>query len=209
MNAGPSGFHNAPVTKGVVLACGLASVLVGTQGVARAISLSYQKVVQNLQLWRLLSAPCVFSSTPELLFGLYLVYFFRVFERQIGSNKYLFFLLFSTTITTILEVVALAALRDPTVLAGISLSPGPYGFIFASFVPFFFDIPVSTRFKVLGARFSDKSFVYLAGLQVESYQHRVFLMAGLFVQRSSIQCYLCLFKKPKLVLHDYNYYHCQ
>ena len=33
---------NAPVTKGVVLACGLASVLVGTQGVARAISLSYQ-----------------------------------------------------------------------------------------------------------------------------------------------------------------------
>lgn len=80
-----------------------------------------------------------------------------------------FFVLFSTTITTILEVVALAALRDPTVLKGISLSPGPYGFIFASFVPFFFDIPVSTRFKVLGARFSDKSFVYLAGLQVNYY----------------------------------------
>ncbi|KAG0610681.1 hypothetical protein M758_7G083600 [Ceratodon purpureus] len=166
MNAGPSGFHNAPVTKGIVLACGLASVLVGTQGGARAISLSYQKVVQNLQIWRLLSSPCVFSSTPELLFGLYLVYFFRVFERQIGSNKYLLFVLFSTTITTILEVVALAAIRDPTVLTGISLSPGPYGFIFASFVPFFFDIPVSTRFKVLGARFSDKSFVYLAGLQL-------------------------------------------
>lgn len=29
-----------------------------------------------------------FSSTPELLFGLYLLYYFRVFERQIGSNKY-------------------------------------------------------------------------------------------------------------------------
>jgi hypothetical protein len=38
--------------------------------------------------------------------------------------------------------------------------------IFASFVPFFFDIPISTRFKVFGARFSDKSFVYLAGLQL-------------------------------------------
>jgi hypothetical protein len=49
----------------------------------------WQKVVQELQLWRLLTSPCVFSSTPEILFGLYLVYFFRVFERQIGSNKYL------------------------------------------------------------------------------------------------------------------------
>ena len=26
--------------------------------------------------------------TPELLFGLYLLYYFRVFERQIGSNNY-------------------------------------------------------------------------------------------------------------------------
>jgi membrane associated rhomboid family serine protease len=62
-------------------------------------------------LWRLVTSPCVFSSTPELLFGLYLVYFFRVFERQIGSNKYLVFLLFSTAFTTILEVVTLAAFR--------------------------------------------------------------------------------------------------
>jgi len=52
-------------------------------------SVVWQKVVQKLQLWRLLTSSCVFSSTPELLFGLYLVYFFRVFERQIGSNKYL------------------------------------------------------------------------------------------------------------------------
>ncbi|CAK9231635.1 unnamed protein product [Sphagnum troendelagicum] len=160
MNVGPAGFYNAPVTKGIVLICGLVSVLVGTQGGDRVCSLSYQKVVQKLELWRLVTSPCVFSSTPELLFGLYLVYFFRVFERQIGSNKYLVFLLFSTAFTTILEVVTLAAFR------GISLTPGPYGLIFASFVPFFFDIPISTRFKVFGGHFSDKSFVYLAGLQL-------------------------------------------
>lgn len=35
-----------------------------------------------------MAAPFVFSSTPETVFGLYLVYFFRVFERHIGSNKY-------------------------------------------------------------------------------------------------------------------------
>jgi hypothetical protein len=46
------------------------------------------------------------------------------------------------------------------------VTPGPYGLIFASFVPFFFDIPVSTRFRMLGFNFSDKSIIYVAGLQV-------------------------------------------
>lgn len=48
------------------------------------------------------------------------------------------------------------------------VTPGPYGLIFASFVPFFFDIPVSTRFRICGFHFSDKSFIYLAGLQVST-----------------------------------------
>ena len=48
------------------------------------------------------------------------------------------------------------------------VTSGPYGLIFASFVPFFLEIPVSTWFCVLGVRISDKSFIYLAGLQVKS-----------------------------------------
>jgi hypothetical protein len=46
------------------------------------------------------------------------------------------------------------------------LTSGPYGLIFASFIPFYLDIPVSTRFRVFGVNFSDKSFIYLAGVQV-------------------------------------------
>lgn len=46
------------------------------------------------------------------------------------------------------------------------LTSGPYGLIFSSFIPFYFDIPISTRFRVFGIRFTDKSFIYLAGLQV-------------------------------------------
>lgn len=49
------------------------------------------------------------------------------------------------------------------------LASGPYGLIFSSFIPFFFDIPVTTRFHVFSFRFSDKSFIYLAGLQVKDY----------------------------------------
>lgn len=103
-----------------------------------------------------------FSSAPELMFGLYLLYYFRVFERQIGSNKYSVFILFSITVSFLFEVLTLALLKDPA----MKLTSGPYGLIFASFVPFYFDIPVSTRFRVFGVHFSDKSFIYLAGLQL-------------------------------------------
>lgn len=49
------------------------------------------------------------------------------------------------------------------------LTSGPYALIFASFVPFYLDIPVTKRFNVFGAHFSDKSFIYLAGVQVKQY----------------------------------------
>ncbi|EFJ27768.1 hypothetical protein SELMODRAFT_451143 [Selaginella moellendorffii] len=193
MNAGPSGFQNAPITKGVVVVCGLATLLVGTsrRSIIKACGLSYQAVVQNLQLWRLGTATCVFSSTPELVFGLYLIYFFRVFERQIGSNKYSVFVLTTTIISTLLELSVLSFFRDPTT-SGISLAPGPYGLIFASFVPYFFDIPISTRFRVFRMQFSDKTFVYLAGLQLLLSSWRQSLIPGLcgvlagFTYRSNI-----------------------
>ncbi|KAJ6870359.1 rhomboid-like protein 20 isoform X2 [Populus alba x Populus x berolinensis] len=98
-----------------------------------------------------------------MMFGLYLLYYFRVFERQIGSNKYLVFILFSVIVSLLFEVFAVALLKDPS--ANLPTS-GPYGLIFASFVPFYFDIPVSTRFHIFSNHFSDKSFIYLAGVQL-------------------------------------------
>ncbi|KAG8367822.1 hypothetical protein BUALT_Bualt16G0112600 [Buddleja alternifolia] len=120
-------------------------------------------VFQKLQIWKLIVSVFGFSSTPELVFGIYLLYYFRVFERQIGSNKYSIFVLFSFIVSSLLEVVAQWLLKDPSLSI---LTSGPYALIFASFIPFYFDIPVSTRFRVLNLNFSDKTFVYLAGLQL-------------------------------------------
>ena len=55
---------------------------------------------------------------------------------------------------------------DVSSVSNIRLNSGPSGLIFSAFVLFFFDIPVSTRFKVLGVEVSEKSFVYFVGLQV-------------------------------------------
>ncbi|KAA3454191.1 ubiquitin-associated domain-containing protein 2-like isoform X1 [Gossypium australe] len=161
MNGGPS--DNAPVTKTFVIASALFTVFFGIQGRSFKLGLSYQDIFRKLSIWKLITSVFAFSSTPELMFGLYLLYYFRVFERQIGSNKYSVFILFSVVASFLFEVMAVAILKDPT---SNLLTSGPYGLIFASFVPFFFDIPVSTWFRIFGVRFSNKSFIYLAGLQL-------------------------------------------
>ncbi|XP_043719859.1 rhomboid-like protein 20 [Telopea speciosissima] len=162
MNGGPFGFHNAPVTKAFVVVCALFTVFVGIQGRSSTLGLSYQDIFRKFHLWRLLSSVFAFSSTPEMMFGLYLLYYFRVFERQIGSNKYSVFIVFSIIVSLLYEGLLLFLLKDPSKV----LVSGPYGLIFSSFVPFFFDIPVSTRFGIFGIHFSDKTFIYLAGFQL-------------------------------------------
>lgn len=161
---GVSGFHNAPVTRAIVLASGLLSVVFSVNRRARALGLSYQDIIKNFRVWRIFASLFAFQSTPELMFGLYLLYYFRVFERQMGSNKYSVFSLFSIAVSLPLEILSLVLLKDTNYIT--ALASGPYGLIFASFIPFFLDIPITSRFRIFGVNFSDKSFIYLAGLQL-------------------------------------------
>ena len=66
--------------------------------------------------------------------------------------------------SSVFELLCLYFLADTNYIS--TLASGPYGLIFASFVPFFLDIPITSRFRIFGLNFSDKSFIYLAGLQV-------------------------------------------
>ncbi|KAG2290621.1 hypothetical protein Bca52824_050225 [Brassica carinata] len=208
MNGGPSGFNNAPVTRAFVITTALFTVFFGIRGGgggSSKLALSYQDVFEKFRIWKLIISNFAFSSTPELFFGVYLLYYFRVFERQIGSNKHSVFILFSGFVSLILQTIVLSLFKDPTanlltsgpyalrialwrvfilfsgfvslILQTIVLSlfkdssanlltSGPYALIFASFVPFCLDIPVSKRFNVFGLHFSDKSFIYLAGVQL-------------------------------------------
>ncbi|KAL1220135.1 Rhomboid-like protein 18 [Cardamine amara subsp. amara] len=163
MNGGPSGFNNAPVTKAFVIASALFTVFFGIRSGSSKLGLTYQDIFEKFRIWKLIISTFAFSSTPELFSGLYLLYYFRVFERQIGSNKYSVFILFSGFVSVILEAILLSLFKDPT--ANL-LTSGPYALVFASFVPFYLDIPVTKRFGVFGVNFSDKSFIYLAGVQL-------------------------------------------
>ncbi|CAN7103101.1 unnamed protein product [Brassica rapa subsp. narinosa] len=157
---------NAPVTRAFVITSVLFTVFFGIRGgggSSSKLALSYQDIFEKFRIWKLIKSSFAFSSTPELLFGVYLLYYFRVFERQIGSNKHSVFILFSGFVSLILQTIVLSLFRDTS--ANL-LTSGPYALIFASFVPFYLDIPVSKRFNVFGLHFSDKSFIYLAGVQL-------------------------------------------
>ncbi|KAJ3686867.1 hypothetical protein LUZ61_016031 [Rhynchospora tenuis] len=173
---GLSGFQNAPVTRALIIASGFLTVALGARGKSRLLGLSYQDLTKNPRVWRIIASGLAFSSTPELLFGLYLLYYFRLFERQIGSNKLSVFILFSGAVSSALEVIALMLLKDSKFNV---LASGPYSLIFALFVPFYFDIPITSRFRIFGVNFSDKSFIYLAGLQLLLSSWRRSLVPGL------------------------------
>ncbi|XP_024316033.1 rhomboid-like protein 20 isoform X3 [Brachypodium distachyon] len=111
MSGGLPGFHNAPVSRAVVVAAALFSVPFGFRGRFLDLGLSYQNVYEKLHIWKLITSLFAFSSTPELIFGVALLYYFRVFERQIGSNKYAVFIVFSTTVSVLLQILALGYLK--------------------------------------------------------------------------------------------------
>ncbi|CAI0407759.1 unnamed protein product [Linum tenue] len=151
-------------------------------------------IVGKLRILKLIVSVFVFSSMPELLFGLGLLYYFRVFKWQIGSIKYSVFILFSTVGSLLFEALALTLLKDPTLNL---LTSGPYGLNFASFLPFLFDTLVATWFRVFDIRFSDKSFVYLAGLQLLLASWKRSLVPGICgILAGSLYC-LNLFGVPK------------
>ncbi|KAL1548760.1 Rhomboid-like protein 20, variant 2 [Salvia divinorum] len=98
----------------------------------------------------------IFSALFTIIFGI------QGRSRNLGWS-YQVFIIFSIAISILLEVFTLLLLKDPSLNI---LTSGPYSLIFSSFVPFYFDIPISTRFHVLNVNFSDKTFIYLAGLQL-------------------------------------------
>lgn len=45
-------------------------------------------ILFNMQFWRLITSHLFFTSPGELLFGTLLIYYFRLLERQMGTEKF-------------------------------------------------------------------------------------------------------------------------
>lgn len=160
-NSGPSGFQHAPVSKGLMLLTAGASVLVTMMNARDRFNLpSLGLLTQKMQLWRLFTNHLFFSSAGEALFGMILMYYFRLFERQMGSSKFGAFTLISIAISSLLQLGVLSFFPSRSIVSG------PYSLIFASLVLFHYTVPVTNRFQIFRVSFNDKLFTYLLGFQL-------------------------------------------
>jgi len=157
MMAGPSGLYNAPIVKVLLFGSVGSSLFVHALKhltMPSSISLTSQMV-------RLVTHNLFFTGVGDAVTSVILLYSFRIFERQMGSAKFAVFTL--TTWMTYALLFLIWLVLQPQRSAPIS---GPYGLIFALLVQYYFEIPASHHFRVLGIRTSDKLLIYILSIQL-------------------------------------------
>ncbi|KAG5450618.1 Ubiquitin-associated domain-containing protein 2 [Clonorchis sinensis] len=162
-----SGFYKTTITKCFLAFSVLASLVLRMPFAKYRDWFAYNldDIFENGSLWRLFLCKLAFLNTKDLICGGLLLYYFRIFERRYGPRKFLSYLFYCATATTVCELSLIAVLRRLHFDFHI-LPSGPYNVIFPFFVPYFLDIPWFPIAHVIGIPITGKSFPYLFGLQM-------------------------------------------
>lgn len=127
---------------------------------------SFQDIINHRNWWRLFTSKLVFLDIKDLICSCLLLYYFRVFERRMGSRRYASHLLSSLILSSILEVGLIFSIEWYTGVVVNFLPSGPLPMIFSLFVNFFFDIPNARKASLFGIPFSGKALAYFLGVQI-------------------------------------------
>lgn len=166
--ASSTGFYHAPLSKGLLVLTGTASlfnILFASSTRNLLSSTPWIQIVRNSKLWQILSSSFYYSTTRNLICGSFLLYTFRIFERRFGSKKYASYI-FSTTVIAIgLQLTTISALKHFGHEVGLPPS-GLFGMVYATLVQYFCDIPASDAVTFLGLPISGKILIYSMALQM-------------------------------------------
>ncbi|CAE6524072.1 unnamed protein product [Rhizoctonia solani] len=160
-----SGFQNAPITKGLMIATGALSLIIGLADVRYYFHLQLvPHISRDHQYWRLLTNQLAFTNSSELLLGQIILYNVAVgIERTFGSHKYLSFLVAAALVSTLLNFSSLLALYR----FGLNYIPaGPIAILFAIIYQYERIVPSAYNFRVLGITMSNKTFTYLIAFPI-------------------------------------------
>jgi len=161
MISGASGFYNAPILKFITFSTGVTTLL-PYASLKRFLELhSLESLTQHFEIWRLVTCNFFFSSALEAMLGIFLLYHFRMFERQMGSAKFAAYTTITWGVSTIFTI-ACTVLFNPK---GYTAA-GPYSLIFSLLVQYYFEVPATYRFRFLGLDGSNKIVLYIVGLQL-------------------------------------------
>jgi len=187
LSSGPSGFHNAPLSKFILLFSSSFSILssiltirdtlsfVDLNSLVETTSSSTTLLMKILPFFKIITTHLFFSTHSELLFGILLIYYWRNFERQMGTAKFASFSFLSFMLSGLVQLSLYSVfphLKNQTT--------GPYPFIFACFVQFYFDIPATYRFRLCGINANDKLFAYILGAQLLMSNYPSSALCGLY-----------------------------
>ncbi|KAI9513286.1 hypothetical protein F5148DRAFT_288017 [Russula earlei] len=160
-------FQHAPVTKGIMMAVAVSSVVVAIFDVKHNFHLQLvPHISRDRQYWRLLSHHAAFSNSSELFLWELILYNIGVnIERQFGGVKYASFLVVSTLLVTVLELLSLLVFHQFDSAFNI-IPSGPVGLAFSLVHQYFSLVPATYHFRVFGIAFSNKAFLYALALQL-------------------------------------------
>mmetsp|Transcript_12415 Transcript_12415/g.22985 ORF Transcript_12415/g.22985 Transcript_12415/m.22985 type:complete len:327 (-) Transcript_12415:86-1066(-) len=160
------GFKFAPITFGISVFSSI-----GTFFLSRRHSSHLRLGIDTVSLAngnyaRILSNGIYFPSYPQVISSVILLYSFRQFERQMGSNKFGSFVLTSYVLATLTQmgiVVSASSMGVP-----LTLSAGPYFLIYSLLACYHKLVPKiqPSKANISSIVFSEKSWVYFLAMQL-------------------------------------------
>ncbi|KDQ64190.1 hypothetical protein JAAARDRAFT_218868 [Jaapia argillacea MUCL 33604] len=158
-------FEHAPVIKGLMVGCALASIIAGVFDMKHYLHLQLvPHISRHHQYWRLLVHHLAYSNSSDLFLAELLLYNVGVhIERAFGSVKFASFALVSILLSTILEFLALL------LFSGVGLNyihSGPTTLVFSILYQYSRLIPSAYLFRVFGVPLSNKVFYYILAFQI-------------------------------------------
>jgi len=143
----------------LIVGCGhIASQVPALQTFRRILKVDVRNLDSFSQLLRFLPSKLAFPDTRDTILVLFLIYFFRVFERRYGSLKFSSLLVSSLTWSILLE--ALVAWRTGLHAAG------PFGLALPLLVPYYLHVPVLSSAAFGQVSVSSKTLAYLLAAQI-------------------------------------------
>jgi len=161
--SGFKGFTHASVTKLSMVACSAHTFFSSIMDTRHTHHLIYQNI-ERKQYHKIITKNSVFSSSGSLIFGLLLMYQFRILERQRGSSKFICYIISVGALSSTLETIYLIVTHALNIKAVIP--SGPYAILASTLYLYIKNIPSSYNVKVLGINFTDKLAIYTFAIQL-------------------------------------------
>ncbi|KAH0290939.1 hypothetical protein M436DRAFT_36571 [Aureobasidium namibiae CBS 147.97] len=172
-----SGFSNAPLSKYLVMAVVVGSLLASITDTKHLLFIMVKPHISDYrQLWRCMIWPLVYTNSTEVLFAAMILYQLRVIERLWGSRKFASFLLSTLPYTVLLPPLLLILIIRPLSFYNINYLPaGPTAFVFALLAQYHAAIPYMYKYQLSASdspqsssaiNLTSKSTSYLLPLQL-------------------------------------------